>query len=60
MLGINLGVPAPMGFFSFAGWKQSLFGDLGAHGLDAIAFYTRKKVVSERWFGAETPTDGWV
>ncbi len=60
MLGINLGVPAPLAFFSFAGWKQSIFGDLGTQGPDAVAFYTRKKVVSERWFGAETPRDGWV
>jgi malonate-semialdehyde dehydrogenase (acetylating)/methylmalonate-semialdehyde dehydrogenase len=55
MLGINLGVPAPLAFYSFAGWKQSIFGDLGTHGPDAVAFYTRKKVVSERWFGAEAP-----
>jgi malonate-semialdehyde dehydrogenase (acetylating)/methylmalonate-semialdehyde dehydrogenase len=60
MLGINLGVPAPMAFFSFAGWKQSIFGDLGTHGPDAVAFFTRKKVVTERWFGAETPKEGWV
>lgn len=60
MLGINLGVPAPMAFFSFAGWKGSIFGDLGTHGPDAIAFYTKKKVVTERWFGAETPKEGWV
>jgi malonate-semialdehyde dehydrogenase (acetylating) / methylmalonate-semialdehyde dehydrogenase len=49
MLGINLGVPAPMAFFSFGGWKESFFGDLNAHGPDAVAFYTRKKVVTERW-----------
>jgi malonate-semialdehyde dehydrogenase (acetylating)/methylmalonate-semialdehyde dehydrogenase len=60
MLGINLGVPAPMAFFCFGGWKQSLFGDLHAHGPDAVAFYTRKKVVTERWFGAEAPREGWV
>lgn len=60
MLGINLGVPAPMAFFSFGGWKNSIFGDLGTHGPDAVAFYTHKKVVSERWFGAEAPRDGWV
>jgi malonate-semialdehyde dehydrogenase (acetylating)/methylmalonate-semialdehyde dehydrogenase len=59
MLGINLGVPAPMAFFSFGGWKESFFGDLGAHGPDAVAFYTRAKVVSERWFGAEAPREGW-
>jgi malonate-semialdehyde dehydrogenase (acetylating)/methylmalonate-semialdehyde dehydrogenase len=60
MLGINLGVPAPMAFFSFGGWKKSFFGDLNAHGPDAVAFYTRKKVVTERWFGAEAPREGWV
>jgi malonate-semialdehyde dehydrogenase (acetylating)/methylmalonate-semialdehyde dehydrogenase len=60
MLGLNLGVPAPMAFFSFGGWKQSFFGDLGTHGTDAVAFYTKKKVVTERWFGAEAPKEGWV
>jgi malonate-semialdehyde dehydrogenase (acetylating)/methylmalonate-semialdehyde dehydrogenase len=60
MLGLNLGVPAPMAFFSFGGWKGSFFGDLNAHGPDAVAFYTRKKVVTERWFGAEAPREGWV
>jgi malonate-semialdehyde dehydrogenase (acetylating)/methylmalonate-semialdehyde dehydrogenase len=60
MLGVNLGVPAPMAFFSFGGWKQSFFGDLNAHGPDAVAFYTKKKVVTERWFGAEAPKEGWV
>src|SRR5262249_32952425 len=40
MLGVNLGVPAPMAFFSFGGWKESFFGDLNAHGPDAVAFYT--------------------
>jgi malonate-semialdehyde dehydrogenase (acetylating)/methylmalonate-semialdehyde dehydrogenase len=60
MLGINLGVPAPMAYFSFAGWKESLFGDLGAHGTDGVEFFTRKKVVTERWFETERPRDGWV
>lgn len=59
MLGINLGVPAPMAYFPFGGWKNSLYGDLSAQA-DAVAFYTRKKVISERWFGAEAPKDGWV
>jgi malonate-semialdehyde dehydrogenase (acetylating)/methylmalonate-semialdehyde dehydrogenase len=59
MLGINLGVPAPMAFFPFGGWKSSLYGDLYAQA-DAVAFYTRKKVITERWFGAEAPQDGWV
>lgn len=60
MLGINVGVPAPMAFFPFGGWKDSLYGDLHAQGADAVAFYTRKKVITERWFGAEAPKDGWV
>jgi malonate-semialdehyde dehydrogenase (acetylating)/methylmalonate-semialdehyde dehydrogenase len=60
MLGINLGVPAPMAFFPFGGWKNSFYGDLYAQGADAVAFYTRKKVISERWFGSEGPKDGWV
>ena len=59
MLGINVGVPAPMAFFPFGGWKNSLFGDLDAQGADAVAFYTRKKVITERWFGSEAPQDGW-
>ena len=59
MLGINVGVPAPMAFFPFGGWKSSLFGDLDAQA-DSVAFYTRKKVVTERWFGSEAPKDGWV
>ncbi len=60
MLGINLGVPAPMAFFPFGGWKKSLYGDLDAQGADAVAFYTRKKIITEHWFGAEAPKDGWM
>ena len=60
MLGINLAVPAPMAFFPFGGWKNSLYGDLFAQGGDSVAFYTRKKVITERWFGAEGPKNGWV
>jgi malonate-semialdehyde dehydrogenase (acetylating)/methylmalonate-semialdehyde dehydrogenase len=50
MLGINLGVPAPVAFFPFSGWKGSFFGDLHAQGKDAIEFYTRRKVITSRWF----------
>ena len=50
MLGVNIGVPAPPAFFPFVGWKGSFFGDLHATGRDAIEFYTRKKVVTTRWF----------
>ena len=49
MLGINLGVPAPMAFFPFSGWKQSFYGDLHANGMDGVEFYTRKKMVTARW-----------
>ena len=50
MLGINIGVAAPMAFFPFGGAKQSFFGDLKAHGADAVEFYTDKKVVISRWW----------
>lgn len=49
MLGINLGVPAPMAFFPFSGWKKSFYGDLHANGNDGVEFYTRKKMVTARW-----------
>jgi malonate-semialdehyde dehydrogenase (acetylating) / methylmalonate-semialdehyde dehydrogenase len=49
MLGVNIGVPAPVAWFPFAGWKDSCDGDLHANGTDAIDFYTRKKVVTSRW-----------
>ncbi len=50
MVGVNIGVAAPMAFFPFCGWKDSFFGDLHAHGKDAISFYTEQKVVMTRWF----------
>ncbi len=50
MVGVNIGVAAPMAFFPFSGWKQSFFGDLHAHGKDAVGFYTEQKVVMTRWF----------
>ena len=49
MLGVNVGVPAPVAWFPFAGWKDSCDGDLHANGTDAVDFYTRKKVVTTRW-----------
>lgn len=49
MLGVNIGVPAPMAFFPFSGWKDSFYGDLHANGKDSIEFYTRKKVITARW-----------
>ena len=49
MVGINVPLPVPVAYHSFGGWKRSLFGDLGAHGPDAIRFYTRRKTVTQRW-----------
>ena len=49
MIGVNIGVAAPMAFFPFGGTKGSFFGDLKAHGQDSIEFYTDKKVVISRW-----------
>ena len=53
MLGVNVGVAAPMSFFPFCGWKESFFGDLHATGSDGVRFYTRTKVVTSRWFETE-------
>jgi malonate-semialdehyde dehydrogenase (acetylating)/methylmalonate-semialdehyde dehydrogenase len=50
MVGVNVGVAAPLAFFPFAGWKNSFFGDLHAHGKDAVGFYTEQKVIMSRWF----------
>ncbi|SDH76575.1 methylmalonate-semialdehyde dehydrogenase [acylating] [Alteribacillus persepolensis] len=49
MLGVNIGVPAPMAFFPFSGWKNSFYGDLHANGTDGVEFYTRKKMLTARW-----------
>ena len=49
MVGINVPIPVPMAFFSFGGWKSSLFGDLHVHGMEGVAFYTRTKTVTTRW-----------
>ena len=49
MVGVNVPIPVPMAFFSFGGWKSSLFGDLHMHGPDGVRFYTRTKVITSRW-----------
>jgi malonate-semialdehyde dehydrogenase (acetylating)/methylmalonate-semialdehyde dehydrogenase len=49
MVGVNVPIPVPMAFFSFGGWKSSLFGDLHMYGPDGVRFYTRTKVVTTRW-----------
>jgi malonate-semialdehyde dehydrogenase (acetylating)/methylmalonate-semialdehyde dehydrogenase len=53
MTGINVPIPVPMAFYSFGGWRNSLFGDLNVHGTDGVRFYTRLKTVTSRW-----PDDG--
>ncbi len=52
MVGVNIGVAAPVAFFPFSGWKDSFLGDLHAHGPDAVEFYTRKKTITSRWFSS--------
>ena len=52
MIGVNIGVAAPVAFFPFSGWKDSFLGDLHAHGPDAVEFYTRKKTVTTRYFSS--------
>jgi malonate-semialdehyde dehydrogenase (acetylating)/methylmalonate-semialdehyde dehydrogenase len=49
MVGINVPIPVPMAYFSFGGWKASLFGDTHAHGTEGVHFFTRGKVVTSRW-----------
>ena len=53
MIGVNVPIPVPMAFYSFGGWRNSLFGDLHVHGMDGMRFYTRGKAITTRW-----PDDG--
>jgi malonate-semialdehyde dehydrogenase (acetylating)/methylmalonate-semialdehyde dehydrogenase len=53
MIGINVGVPAPLAMFPFSGWDDSFYGDLHIQGREAIQFYTRQKVTTTRWFGGD-------
>jgi malonate-semialdehyde dehydrogenase (acetylating)/methylmalonate-semialdehyde dehydrogenase len=48
-IGVNIGIAAPMAFFPFSGWRESFFGDMHGQGMDAVEFFTQKKVVVERW-----------
>ena len=59
MIGVNVGVPAPMAVFSFSGWNRSFFGDLHVQGTEGIRFYTRQKVIFSRWDDAYIRTMGW-
>jgi malonate-semialdehyde dehydrogenase (acetylating)/methylmalonate-semialdehyde dehydrogenase len=49
MVGVNVPIPVPVSYYSFGGWKSSLFGDTHAHGLEGVHFFTRGKVVTSRW-----------
>ena len=49
MVGVNVPIPVPMAYYSFGGWKNSLFGDTHAHGAEGVHFFTRGKVVTSRW-----------
>ena len=49
MIGVNVPIPVPMAYFSFGGWKASLFGDTHVHGMEGVRFYTRAKAVTARW-----------
>ena len=49
MIGINVPIPTPVGYYSFGGWKDSLFGEYHAHGPEAVRFYTRQKAITTRW-----------
>ena len=57
MIGINVPVPVPVAYYSFGGWKNSLFGDTHAHGTEGVGFFTRGKVVTSRWLD---PSHGGV
>src|SRR6201999_2699953 len=52
MVGVNIGVAAPVAFFPFSGWKDSFLGDLHAHGTDGVEFFTRKKTVTSRYLSS--------
>jgi len=54
MVGINVPIPVPMAYYSFGGWKASLFGDAHVHGAEGVKFYTRGKVVTARWVEKKT------
>ncbi len=51
MIGINVGVPAPLAYFPFSGWNDSFFGDLHIQGKEGVEFYTQRKTTTTRWFG---------
>lgn len=59
MVGVNVGVPAPMALFAFSGWNRSFFGDLHVQGTEGILFYTRQKLILSRWDATYQRQQGW-
>jgi malonate-semialdehyde dehydrogenase (acetylating)/methylmalonate-semialdehyde dehydrogenase len=59
MIGVNVGVPAPMAVFPFCGWGDSFFGDLHVQGMEGVQFFTRQKVVLSRWDQGYVRRHGW-
>jgi malonate-semialdehyde dehydrogenase (acetylating)/methylmalonate-semialdehyde dehydrogenase len=57
MVGINVPIPVPVAYHSFGGWKRSGFGDLNQYGMDGVRFYTRTKVITQRWPDPKTRGD---
>jgi malonate-semialdehyde dehydrogenase (acetylating)/methylmalonate-semialdehyde dehydrogenase len=57
MVGINVPIPVPVSYHSFGGWKRSAFGDLNQYGQDGVRFFTRTKVVTQRWPGDDAIAD---
>ncbi|MEQ6902923.1 CoA-acylating methylmalonate-semialdehyde dehydrogenase [Nocardioides sp. YIM 152588] len=58
MIGVNVPVPVPVAYYSFGGWKKSLFGDTHAHGTEGVHFFTRAKVVTSRWINPSARPEG--
>jgi len=59
MVGVNVGVPAPMAVFAFSGWNRSFFGDLHVQGTEGVMFYTRQKLILSRWDASYQRHQGW-
>jgi len=60
MVGINVPIPVPVAHHGFGGWKRSAFGDLNQYGTDSIRFFTRTKIVTQRWSGTAVPGSAFV
>ncbi|MEV3919338.1 CoA-acylating methylmalonate-semialdehyde dehydrogenase [Actinomadura coerulea] len=58
MIGVNIPIPVPVAYYSFGGWKRSLFGDTHAHGTEGVHFFTRAKVVTSRWIDPAARSGG--